>query len=532
MLEIIGIVLGIIVIVLGIMLFLFLLKTVIAISALIGALIAVRNYFLSASSNMIFRTWSWERGNEPAKRSYFFGPGYVQLINTIRQSLRTNVESAGWFGEVTENLKTGFDPDEILNTLLTILAYAFHFAGVVSVIVFGTVFTLMIAGIHALFTALVMICIYVIYSVVWLVDRGYLIARKINPLCPNCKNNTFTVPSYVCPGCSAIHRQLVPGPYGIFHHTCICGMQLPAIFMNGRSALESHCPVCNTKLASSDTTPFVIQMAGGTGAGKTVYAAAFFHWLIQSLNQNAGVSWEIPEDFAPFFEKLEQYYNGAVSDTSTYRNSQLFPVIITPNQKTKYMFSVFDIAGEMFDESASEKVIQQKQFQYCNGFFLILDPFCQGSSLEFPDDGEGDVYSEMDFEEVVTTFINYLLEITQIKIGTSVETPLSVIIAKCDVDQISQRMSEDAVNTLMKSPGNEWMTLDNARDHICRQFIEEIGFLKEIELLEETFSFVHYFPVSAMGHQQNGTPYDPSGVAEPLRWIMEKENHDLLALFE
>lgn len=529
--DILVLVLGLIIIVLVIALFIILLKIVIVVSALIGAGFAVRNYFLSASSNMNFRTWSWERGDEPAKRSYFFGPGYVQLINTIRQSLRTNLESAGWFGEVTENFKPGFNPDEILETLQTVLAYAFHFAGAVSVTVFGTVFTLAIAGIHALITALVMICIYVVYSVVWLVDRGYLIAKKIHPLCPNCKNNTFTVPFFICPGCGTIHKHLVPGPYGIFRHTCICGMKLPSTFMNGRSSLEARCPVCNTKLASSDSVPFVIQMAGGTGAGKTVYAAAFFHWMMQSLNRSTRVSWTIPKDFAPFFEKLEQYYNGAASDASTYRNSQLFPVIITPDQKTKYMFSVFDIAGEMFNESTSEKVVQQKQFQYCDGFFLILDPFCQGSSLEIPDYGEGGVFSEMDFDEVVTAFINYLLEITQTRIGTSIDTPLSVIIAKCDVEHISQRMSEDVVNALMNSPGNEWMTKENARDQICRQFIGEIGFQNEVELLERTFSSVRYFPVSAIGHQQNGTPYVPSGVEEPLRWILEKENHDLMTLF-
>lgn len=500
------------------------------IAVLFSAVFAVKNYIVAVLDNINFNEWSWERDSEPARRSYFFGPGYIQLRETFLDSFSNNTDSAEWFHDVTDDYTDGGRFEGNLKIMVSILAYAFRFAGIVSIYVLGTAFTVFVAGIQALITTAVMICIYIVYSIVWLIDTGYLAFRQIRPICSNCKER-FLVPSFVCPGCGAVHEHLIPGPYGILHHTCLCGMRLPATFLNGRSSLESRCPMCNTKLASSDTVPFIIQMAGGTSVGKTVYVAALSHWLVQVLKNNAGVNWEIPQDFVPYYEELERYYSGEVSDTSVCVNSQLYPMVITTQNNRKYMFSIFDIAGEMFDESTSATVIQQKQFQYCDGFLLILDPFCNGSSLNSLDTENKGFYSEMDFEMVVNAFINYLLEITRTTVGNKIRSSLSVIIAKCDVAEVSERLSEDVVTDLMEIPGNENMTRDEARDQVCRQFIRSIGFFNEVDILEQTFSSIHYFPVSAMGHKQDGTTFRPYGVVEPVRWIMEKENHDLLSIF-
>ena len=499
-------------------------------AVLIGAAFAVRDYFLAANEKINLREWDWEEDDEPARRSYFFGPGYAQLVSTFNQSFENNRKTVEWFKDVTEEHVSWIDWDDYKETMETILAYAFRFAGAASIRMFGAAFTVGAAWIHSIIITAARVCIYMVYSIVWLIDIVYLAVGQIRSICPNCKER-FIVPFFVCPRCGIVHKHLTPGPYGIFYHTCKCGMRLPSTFMNGRSALESHCPFCNTKLASSDTIPFILQMAGGTSVGKTVYIAALYHWFAQSLKNRSEIRWEIPKDFIPYFQELERYYEGAVSENSVCENSQLYPMIISTENKKKYMLSVFDIAGEMFDESISENVIQQKHFRYCNGFLLILDPFCRGSSLEASDMEEKGFYSEMTFEEVVNAFINYLLEITRTSVGTKIRTPLSVIIAKCDVEEISARLSEDAVTKLMSAEGNKKMNRDEARDQICREFICDIGFFNEVEILEQNFSSIHYFPVSAMGHKQDGTEFKPYGVVKPVKWIMEKENHDLLSLF-
>lgn len=82
--------------------YLLIVKVIIPIGAVVGgvALIAVSvvavfvgfctafaNYFKAVRENINFRNWDWEKDDEPAKRSYFFGPGYAQLTGTVKKLL-------------------------------------------------------------------------------------------------------------------------------------------------------------------------------------------------------------------------------------------------------------------------------------------------------------------------------------------------------------------------------------------------------------------------------------------------------------
>ena len=55
-----------------------------AAAAVIGSGYAIMNYVVAVRHNINFLNWTWPKGDEPAKRSYFFGPGYAQLIGTIK----------------------------------------------------------------------------------------------------------------------------------------------------------------------------------------------------------------------------------------------------------------------------------------------------------------------------------------------------------------------------------------------------------------------------------------------------------------
>ena len=60
-----------------------------------------------------------------------------------------------------------------------------------------------------------------------------------------------------------------------------------------------------------------------------------------------------------------------------------------------------------------------------------------------------------------------------------------------------------------------------------------IGMANTINNLESVFSKVQYFPSSAMGHMaEEGTPFSPFGVIEPIGWIASQNNvrfKDILA---
>ena len=60
-------------------------------AAAVGCFYAVRHYVTAIRHNLNFRKWSWKKSDEPAVRSYFFGPGYAQLKGTVQEAWGLNM---------------------------------------------------------------------------------------------------------------------------------------------------------------------------------------------------------------------------------------------------------------------------------------------------------------------------------------------------------------------------------------------------------------------------------------------------------
>ena len=57
------------------------------------------------------------------------------------------------------------------------------------------------------------------------------------------------------------------------------------------------------------------------------------------------------------------------------------------------------------------------------------------------------------------------------------------------------------------------------------------GFVTVLNLIDSSFTNVNFFPVSAMGHEANGSEYSSWGVLYPVLWILEQKNpafHNML----
>ncbi|MFI0738902.1 hypothetical protein ACH4PU_12580 [Streptomyces sp. NPDC021100] len=74
-------------------------------------------------------------------------------------------------------------------------------------------------------------------------------------------------PVRVCPKCRARHRQLVPGPYGVFLRRCRCGARLPAVLRVHR--LEACCPHCGKALPPGYERARAVVLVGGPAAQRT-----------------------------------------------------------------------------------------------------------------------------------------------------------------------------------------------------------------------------------------------------------------------
>ena len=501
------------------------------IAVIVGFISAVSNYVSAVSQNLNFRNWEWEKDDEPAKRSYFFGPGYQQLIGTIKTAFSLNAVSGQKVKETSSKFKG--DSTGIWGGIKAFGGIAYLIIADVCIYVVGTILCAVFGLIHGTITAAIMLITYVVFTIVWILDRLYLLKNKIRSDCPVC-HSRYLIPTFMCPKCDAIHRKLVPGPYGIFKHRCTCGHKLPSTFLTGRSRLEAFCPDCGSPIVASDARPVVFQLVGGSKAGKTVYLAAYFHQFLEKLHQNGNLEVKISEQYQPFFDELEDWFSGGDCPSTAQMNSQMYPLLIDSSLGVKRQFSIYDIAGEMFDGFTAESEIQQQQFHYCNGLLFLLDPFSSGNLRDDRISAGEDMsdFSNMPVEDVATNFINYLIRTGHAKVNSRCNIPIAILIAKADVKEVKRAIGPAKISSIFRNNTEKYGTYESARDSVCRQFLIDIGLAATVDNLETQFSNLHYFPVSAMGHSADGTSYEPWGIMDAIEWMLllaDKELSDLIA---
>jgi len=447
----------------------------------------------------------WDNGEEPAMRSFFFGPGYKQLKDTVKMALKANIE----FGKTVTGPK--------LYTMVAKVG-SWGFAWIPSVILFLVQGIIVTVG---------MLVIFSLFCIAKLIDSTYLSINRILSDCPIC-HGRFFVPAFQCPSCGAMHKKLVPNSYGIWRHRCQCGNYLPAMFLNGRSKkLEAFCPDCGSSLLASDVRPVVFQLIGGTGSGKSIYLSAFFHEFLNKLNLCPTLHYTITEEYKPFFADLEEWYGGAECPATAQMNSQMYPILIQGAAGARRQFSIYDIAGEMFDGVKAGSEVLQQQYQYCDGLLFLVDPFSSGELRANRLDKGEDLsdFSDMPAEKVVNNFINYLMGAEYLDANRRKDTPVAVLIAKADAEEVKAVIGQDKIADAMK--GGIYLNYEQARDELCRKFLTDIEMTAIVNDLDGWFTNVHYFPVSAIGHSKDGTAYSPWGVMDAVEWLLPMADKDL-----
>ena len=475
----------------------------------VGLVNAVVNYVKAVvtETHMVFP--QLESDDEPARRSYLFGPGFVQLRNIFVTNFRFNTVSARRLCDRANTLK---ESDSMLKLTLGLGVSVYQ--GVLYALSIGMgifISSVMSILLSAVIVVLVIIT-FAVVSVVWLIDRLYLLRKRIFSDCAMCHTRS-TLTHYRC-DCGRVHKKLVPGPYGIWFHRCECKRRLPATFLTGRSKLRSVCPVCGNPIIASDVRPLSFQLVGETFAGKTVFLSAFFHEYIQML-RSGNIRVEIPRAYEHFFQNLENWFAGAECPSTTDFNSRMYPILVDCGLNVRRQFSVYDIAGEAFAMPIDELPFEQEQFCYCNGILYLIDPL--KSKKIYPENGNGGIVAA---ERVANNFINYIISVTTKSAASRIKTPLSVIISKADCELVQRAVGEQAVVNTFNSNREKYPTLEAARDAVCESFLEDIGFIAVIKSLRSTFEIIHYFPVSAIGHDANGTAYTPQGVLTPFEWMI------------
>lgn len=469
---------------------------------------------------------------QPARKSYYFEKGYTDLSNTIKGAWTNNKTSAVHYW--SELSKVNSNPDcsgweKLFKSVLYIFA-------TISVVVVGTIVTVLISIIHIFILLFVMFLVYIAFSIIWGIDRLYLIRNRIFSPCTVCtKSSEYLIPTYLCPKCGREHTRLTPGVYGILKRECICGTMLPTTFFNGRRDLKAICPNpdCKAPIYGKESKPICIPIVGGPAVGKTMFITAFVKNFLVSVVPAS--NWEF-EHYSP--DKLDlisnivkNYDNGSVTKTSD-RSAISFNFFLKSKNglwHPEKLFFIYDIAGEVFGGETEDRL--QKQYLYSHGVVFIIDPFsCPDVMNDFSSKiSPADMaqISRTNPNDALDIFIQKLQDIAGLSPSDLSKVPIAVVINKTDIGGLNKLFNKTALAEIIAKNPKKKLTESEAQNIACKEFLRQNGMGNLVQTIEMKFKTNKFFDCSALGHSIGQGPMKPSHVMVPMRWLLSIIDKDI-----
>lgn len=457
---------------------------------------------------------------QPAKPSYFFGPGWKELGLFIKK----------FWGFNQEDIRKRAEKAETGKGIMS-LSGAGRLLSCFSLILFGTLFFVIISAAVSVVLGIAFLIVYVLIFIVWSIDRIHLVRKGIFVACPNCKNK-YLIPIYICPGCGEKHTKLTPGKYGVFNRTCNCGQKIPSHFITNRGKLDAECPKCGFALSGTGSKPICIPVIGGRSSGKTAYINAFSYDFIEKVARRNGLTiTHYNKDTKRFYEQdiTNDYLGGTTRMTKTemdikQASSKAFSFIIHSDKMSPdRLIQIYDVAGESFVDNTENE--EQLQYTYCHGIVFMLDPLSIPVVRNYLDDTVNEVdkssVGTLDVDLVLDAFMNKLREITGQSSTAVFSVPIAIVISKSDIRTLNQFIGEEIISDYMTEKQYGMDMYSVAEDRICRQFLIDSGLANFVSNIELKFKNNRFFKCSAIGHTRENGRYNPNGILEPMEWIFQ-----------
>lgn len=462
---------------------------------------------------------------QPAVKSYWFEKGWTDLSQTVALAWQLNWDKIAQI-RATKATDAGWT---------SIVRAVFKWAGILAIVVFGSVITAVASVLNALIVGVLMVGVYIGFSLIWLVDRAYLARKKIFTACHHCKKKSL-IPTYLCSGCGTAHTHLVPGVYGILRRRCTgssgtCGEELPTAFFNGRSQLLAQCGHCGTALNSRESRPICIPVVGGRSVGKTAFITAFAHDFINSVAPHKALETELynPEK-GSLYREIERAYSSSdfeltpVKSASGISSVSFSFFIKSPDMVPDRLMHIYDIAGEVFTQDI--EVEAQQQYEYCHGIVLVVDPLSidsiyyryesQLSEIDKTRRGAADTTT------VVDAFMNKLREVTGLSTSKMHSVPLAVVISKVDaIPELHDQLGLASARRLMEAQPEKFTSVDDAHDYQCRQMFIDNEMRHFVSTINLRFRTNRFFACSPIGHTAAAGAFRPEGVMRVMYWLLQ-----------
>lgn len=464
-----------------------------------------------------------KENKQPAKLSYFFDKGYQDLWNTIKESWTRNFQSAkDKLAVAKEKRFLSFGGGMNLVAAIAIFTY-------------GSLISAFTTVLHIAILLLFFALVYLSFSVLWLVDRLYIMINKIKNACPNPECQApFLIPVYECPKCGVKHTKLIPGKYGIFKRTCQCGEKLPTTFLNGREKLKAFCPVCGVSLTGDTASrQYAFPVVGGPSVGKTCYINMVIEQMMTQIAPAR--NWEMKfmsetdeRDHALAMRTLNQGVRLSKTELNALTAYQV--MLKLPNEKIGRRIYVYDISGEKF--STSSDFQNNQAYSYADGFVFIIDPLTLAQfAMEVEDKLELNAYgaSSKDFDDILNIMLINLEKMFGLKVKDTLKRNLAVVINKVDIPTLEEKIGATAAQAYLAANSETCKSYMDARDAVCREFLTDYGAGNFVRTAEAKFKTVRYFTCSALGHNHEGKPYEGKNVVDPMMWLLQQVDNSIKA---
>lgn len=457
---------------------------------------------------------------EPAKVSYFFGDSYRDLGETIADA---------WSDNFDDIKKAALDFKGVWgshNWYVALCLTIFRAVILVSIALFGTIFTAIFSFIHIIVIAILSLSVYIGFVFMRVVDMIFCWFKGLSTNCynPGCSRK-FTLPYYVCPKCKKLHHKLVPSKYGILKRTCECGEKLPTTFINGRQKLNSVCPYCQCETIKGIHKSILIPVIGGVNAGKT----CFINMAINEIEKKSpAIDLEFQYQHVHgdvYDENKKRIGSGHCPEKTTGDTFKYYNFYLTPKGvKVNNLISICDIAGEVFDDQT--KLNKQQGYRFADGLIAVIDPM---AILEFNNEIKRTLsakeYSELNqskksLNDILSGIINTMEGLYRLKAKDTINKPIMIVFTKSDIPGLSEKIGGKAVEKYISS--HEKMTEYEAENILCEQFLMEYGESNFLNALKTKFKQVQFFACSALGHNEDGKEFSPDNVEMPMLWIIDK----------
>lgn len=320
----------------------------------------------------------------------------------------------------------------------------------------------------------------------------------------------FPLPVYVCPGCGAEHRQLVPGRWGIFRRECACEeVALPTTVLGGRQRVPQRCPAGHPMsglIGYAETLRFAL--VAGPSAGKTTYlAAAMLEFEQISAEKRLAVD-VLEESSAAYAEVVGGLREGRLPEKTQMSGNPALVTEVQGGDRSRVLYA-YDVAGESYQ--SADEVRNLRFLDQPSGLILLVDPL---SIPRVAEEHAEDLDAARDAvrpspEEPVRVLERTVAALVEAGADPA-DIPVAIVIGKADAFGIGAE-----IEALQASAG----------DQAPRAWLEAKGAGNFVRAAGQEFKHVQWFACSALGRlpaEADRRPFAPRGATAPLLWLLSR----------